>query len=220
MIIMLRVKKYLNEYNPEWCVDMYSDGETLIDKSMNYDSIILDIEIPRMNGMIIANLLREKGYAGEIIFLTSYDEYIEDAFKVRAYRFLHKPIVKEKLLEAVNSVNEEIYESKIVIVKQKGKDTLIKTKDIIFLEAYGDGTYIYTKDKILDSHETLKYWMNKLGNEKFYHVHKSYFVSFEYINTIEKEMVLMKHYNGEIPVARRRWKEFKIAYYDFIRKNR
>ena len=192
----------------------------MVHKSLDYDLIILDIEMPGLNGMIIANLLREIGYTGEIVFLTSYGEYIEDAFKVRAYRFLHKPILKEKLIEAVDSVYKDINDNKIVIVKNNGKNTITKVKDIVFLEAYGDGTYIYTKDVILDSHETLKYWMNQLGTEKFYHIHKSYYVSFEYISVIEKQVVLMSHYNEEIPVARRRWKEFKTAYYDYIRKKR
>ena len=219
-IIMINIKKYINEYNPDYFVDMYNDGEKMLCTSLDYNIIILDIEMPGISGMKIAKQLREKQYGGEIVFLTSYGEYIEDAFKVRAYRFLHKPIIKEKLFEALDSVNNDINDNSIVIVKQNGKDAIIKVKDIVIIEAYGDGTYIYTKDKIIDSHETLKYWMSELGNERFFQLHKSYCVSFEHIKVIDKQGIIINYYDCEIPVARRRWKEFKSAYYKYIRKRR
>lgn len=219
-IISEKIKEYIFEYNDGCCVDLYRSGLDLLNSFIEYDMIILDIEMPDANGMVIAEKVRKKGYTGEIIFLTGHSEYIEDAFKVRAFRFLHKPIIKDKLYEALNAVWREERDNSVMCMKQYGKEIWVRTSEIIYIEAYGDGTYFYTINGVFDSHLSLKNCMEKLNKDYFFLVHKSYIVSFEYIETMEENMIVLKLLNEEIPLARRRRKEFRTAYYKYIRNKR
>ena len=87
-IIMEQLKKLLEAHRPDCIVTMYLRGEGLLDTFNQYDLVFLDIEMPPASGMELAAKLKELQYDGEVIFLTSYTDYMQDAFKVRAFRYL------------------------------------------------------------------------------------------------------------------------------------
>lgn len=64
---------------------------------LDFDLCILDIEMPEMNGLQVANLLNRK----LVIFTTAYKEYAADAFDINAIDYVMKPIKKERLQQAV-----------------------------------------------------------------------------------------------------------------------
>ena len=101
----------------------------------------------------------------------------------------------------------------------QGNTKLVRLKEILCFEAFGDGTYIYTKKEVLESKKSLKYWMNEIGNEHFYQVHKSYFASFRYIKKIDTTEIQLHHLKQSIPVSRRKLPQFKKAFFEYIKKN-
>ena len=64
---------------------------------LEFDLCILDIEMPGINGLQIASLLKGK----PVIFTTAYSEYAAEAFDLDAIDFVRKPIKKERLHQAV-----------------------------------------------------------------------------------------------------------------------
>lgn len=68
---------------------------------LDFDLCIIDIEMPEMNGLQVANLLQGK----PVIFTTAYTEYAAQAFDVNAYDYVRKPIKKERLQQAVSKVH-------------------------------------------------------------------------------------------------------------------
>jgi DNA-binding LytR/AlgR family response regulator len=64
---------------------------------LDFDLCILDIEMPQMNGLQIANLLNGK----PVIFTTAYKEYAAEAFDIDAVDYVRKPVQKERLQQAV-----------------------------------------------------------------------------------------------------------------------
>lgn len=106
--------------------------------------IFLDIEMTGINGINAAFALRERGYDGIIIFLTSYTEFMPDAFKVKAFRFLDKPLDSEKFYKAFSEAKKEIMNTEHILLSYiSGKTVYLKLADIVYLEAYGDRTYIF-----------------------------------------------------------------------------
>lgn len=67
---------------------------------LDFDFCILDIEMPEMNGLQVANLLNGR----PIIFATAYKEYAADAFDLNAIDYIRKPLTKERLEKAVNKI--------------------------------------------------------------------------------------------------------------------
>ena len=209
----------LSQLCPDYSVDIYTSGRELIQSEVYYDLIFLDIEMPEQDGMQTAEQIREHGNGGHIVFLTSHTERMPDAFKVKAFRFLCKPIESEKFREAVIQAEKEILNDKKISLIEKGRTRLISLNDIVCVEAFGDGTYIHTKYEIIENSRTLKYWKDVLGKEHFYQTHKSYLVALRYVKSIgvtDAEMLYMK----ERPlISRRRQAEFNKEFLTYVKRN-
>lgn len=80
-------------------VKAFSDPELLLKeaKNLEFDLVILDIEMPGMNGLQVANLLNKK----PVIFTTAYKDYAAEAFDLNAIDYVRKPVKKERLQQAV-----------------------------------------------------------------------------------------------------------------------
>lgn len=218
-IICNEIKLELKKLKPNHEIDIYTSGQALLNSNKIYDLIFLDIEMPEINGMQIAGFLRKKHNGEFIIFLTSHIEFMPNAFKVKAFRFLNKPIDIEKFEEAVLEAEKEILNNEKVTVTIQGRTFLVNQKDILYFEAFGDGTYIHTKKTVIESNKPLKCWVQKMGDEHFYQVHKSYFVALRYVKSINASEIELHYLNQLIPISRRKLSPFKKAFFDYIRKN-
>ncbi len=211
-------KEKLSHYRPEYEVDTYCSGEMLLEAEIAYDMIFLDIEMPGKNGMEIADDLRKKGYDGHIVFLTSYSEFMQEAFKVRAFRFLKKPICDADFEETVMEAEKEIAENRKIVIKTQEGTRAINIRDIIFIETVRNYTYISVKGSEIETRKSLREWMEILGNEHFCHVHKSYAVAFRHIEMIENNNIIMKGADVKIPISRKRLGEVKEAFFSYVDK--
>lgn len=70
--------------------------------TLDFDLCILDIEMGEINGMQIANILRDK----LIVFVTAYEEYAADAFDLNAVDYIRKPLQRDRLRKAIDKVVE------------------------------------------------------------------------------------------------------------------
>lgn len=211
----------LKEQSEQCEISEYTSGEELLDSSLDFNIIFLDIEMTGINGINTAFSLRERKYDGMIIFLTSHTEFMPDAFKVKAFRFLDKPLDNEKFNEAFSEAKKEILNMEHILLSDRsGKKVYLKLTDIVYLEAYGDGTYIYGKTgSVYDTDKPLKYWKEQIGSEHFYQIHKSYIVSYLYVSTILKsDQVVMKVVERPLDISRRNVVPFKNGFFDYIKK--
>ncbi|MBQ8825898.1 MAG: response regulator transcription factor [Oscillospiraceae bacterium] len=215
------IEKKLSERSNEYEICRFSSGEELLDASADYHILFLDIEMTGIDGMQTAFRLREKNYDGLIIFLTSHTEFMPEAFKVNAFRFLDKPIADEKFNEAFAAAEKDILNTAHILIKTKISSIYVKLTDIVLLEAYGDGTYIYDKNgNIYDTDNTLKFWKEAIGTEHFFQVHKSYIVSFLHVSRINKDgTIMLSGYSKELSASRRNYAAFKNAFFDYIKKH-
>lgn len=211
----------LKEQTEQCEISEYTSGEELLNSSLEFDMIFLDIEMIGINGINAAFALRERGYDGMIIFLTSHTEFMPDAFKVKAFRFLDKPLNSEKFDEAFSEAKKEIMNTEHILLSDRsGKTVYLKLTDIVYLEAYGDGTYIYSKTgKVYDTDKPLRHWKEQIGSEHFYQIHKSFIVSYLYVSDISKDgQVAMKGFKQPLDISRRNVVPFRNGFFDYIRK--
>lgn len=216
-IIAEKITKRGNAY--EIC--RFSSGEQLLETVADYHILFLDIEMSGVDGIQTAFKLREKNYDGLIIFLTSHTEFMPDAFKVNAFRFLSKPIDDEKFNEAFMAAEKEILNTAHILVTVKNKSIYMKLTDIVYLEAYGDGTYIYDRNgNSYDTGYSLKYWREAIGTEHFFQVHKSYIVSLLYVSNLSKDgTIMLNGYAKEVSISRRNYAVFKNAFFEYVKKH-
>lgn len=217
-IIANDIRERLLQYKPDYVVDLYQSGKELLGTKKEYDLIFLDIEMPEISGMEVATELREREYEGNLVFLTSHTEFMPDAFKVKAFRFLQKPIVDAAFQEAVDEAEKEIMNYKKILVHTTEGTRLLSIKDIIYFETIRNYTYIHIKQGEIETRKTLREWMELIGSEHFYQVHKSYVVALRYIETIAGDGITMKYANGKIPISRRKTKEMKDIFFAYVKK--
>lgn len=166
------------------------EGVVLID-SLNPDIVLLDIEIVGGTGFDVLDRINKKNC--KIIFITGYENYALKAIRYSAIDYLLKPVSIVELKEAIKKTEPQEAESKkinvlkeslttgllhqIMVPHDKGY-TLIKTDNILYLEASGPYVYFHLIDenKILASHN-LGYYENTLDSETFFRSHKSFIVN-------------------------------------------
>lgn len=218
-IICDRIISLVTEIRPDVKIDIYLSGEKLLESKKKYDIILLDIEMPGINGMAVADELRKMGDRVYIIFLTSHSEFMPEAFKVKAFRFLKKPVDKTELAEAISQSEKEILNNEKIIIEEKGHTRLIGLRDLVCIEAFGDGAFLYTTDEVIESSRSLKYWLTRLGSEHFFQVHKSYAVSMAHVINIENGCVYLHNMKDSVPVSRRNIARFRKEFYEYVKRN-
>ena len=194
----------------------FSDGRSLLESKIVFDMILLDYQLPDINGMEAAKELRAKNAAGCIIFITQYPQFVYDAFEVQPFRFFLKPVSEEKLYSALDTFLENNSHLSPIVIISDGQQITLEAKSIIYLE--GDGKYclVRTTDNTYRSSKTLSKVHELLPAHCFYRIHKSYVVNMYYISSIQgSELILI---NGErASIGRTRLADFRKSYMDFVR---
>jgi len=112
--------------------------------SLEFDLCIMDIEMPEMNGLQVANLISGK----PVIFTTAYKEHAAEAFDIDAIDYVRKPVKKERLQQAIEKaklrLNQHRPEKKFIQINTD------KGKAVIFFEqlAYIKASEIDSRDKV------------------------------------------------------------------------
>lgn len=195
--------------------DTFESGEALMNmyrkKGCIYDIVFLDMEMKCLDGINTANMIRSLDRRVLIIFVTSHKKYMQKSFECFPFRFLLKPLdfkeFKATFLKAINSIEED----RQALAFNEGRDIIrVLYEDIMFIQSIDHRICIKTVDKV---YQTYTYSMteiqDKLNDNRFVKVHKSYIVNISYIEKISNRAVTMREYNHDIPIGSPYIKELK-----------
>ncbi|MBR0484194.1 MAG: response regulator transcription factor [Oscillospiraceae bacterium] len=210
----------VQDYLRNCSVRLFSCGEELLKHMTEFDVVFLDIEMPGLNGMQTAEHIRKLNKEIRIIFLTSHAEFMQDAFRVRAFRYLNKPVKSDALYEALAEAQNEISEKEKIIIRQKGRIWELELNHILYLEAFGDGTYVYDiHQNVYSCSVQLKEWTRILSEKGFFQIHRTYLISLLYVQSIEKNQLKLMYSDIVFPIARRKISGFKSAYLQYVQEH-
>ena len=185
----------------------------------------VNIEMDGMNGIELAEKIREKNQNCFVFFITNYSVYLDKAFDVRAIRYLTKPVDPDRLRAGIDFVLDSIVSAskKISVINFKNKLTVeIEIADIIYISNSGRRTQIVTKQYEFETEEifsTVKQMIEKEVNY-FATPHQSYYVNLKYVTGYTKTDVQMS-YGGNtynILMTRRRYKDFDIKFFEVAKE--
>ena len=213
------VKQKILKFRENEEIDLFTSGEELLSSSLDYNIIFLDIEMPKQDGMQVAKSLLERGYEGQIVFLTSHSEFIQEAFKVKAYRYLFKPINDNQMREVLTSAEAELAETRVMITVNKDRVESVRVKDIIYLEAARNKTFLVLKNGETECNRPMKEIFEMLGSSEFIQIHKSYVVSLRYIKKIGQKNLQLEGVIPELPLSRRKKAEVEEKYLQYVKKH-
>jgi two-component system LytT family response regulator len=190
-------------------------------KSNKIDLIFLDIQMNELTGIQLLNVLKDKPL---VIFITAYDKYAIQGYELDIVDYILKPISLDRFIKAVdkaidkfNSNNAKIThnqtdESKhksneeYIFVKTEFKLQKIDLSDILYIEGMGDYLGITTTKQKIMTLQNFKKIEELLPNNRFCRVHKSFIVSIEKIESIERNRIIIADKN--IPISEMYKKSF------------
>ena len=211
----------IKEYNATIELVEFEDGSELVHTKENFDLILLDVEMPQLDGVTAAKLLRKRKVNAEIVFLTSYEKYVYDAFDIRALQFLRKPLEKERLIKVLKMVEDSRAKVERLTLLLDDETCYVKLKDIVYAESYGDGLYIYDCMGLVyeERRGTIKRLAEKLQGKGFVQIHRTYLISMFYVERFGSDEVKLKGVNKKLSVSRRYALGFKEAFLEFVNKH-
>lgn len=185
-----------------------------------YNVVLLDIEMPCINGMELGKRLREMDDNLFIVFTTSYPEYMQDSFEVQPFQFLTKPIDHNDVCKLFNNIINKINRSSksIVIIDSENEKQFVALNDILFISSMKEKkSYIRYQlfDKEFVSRGTLSEIEHQLATRGFVSPSRGFLVNVKQIQAMKSTSIILK--NGfEIPISRRRAKELQQIYTQYI----
>ncbi len=184
-----------------------------------FDLYLLDILMPHLKGLELAEHIRSRGEAAEILFLTSSPEYALDAFDVAACGYLLKPVEKARfdkvLLAAAHRLTRP--EDPFFLLKTREGLRKVPLRELVVVESFNhervctlsDGSKLVTSD-------TLACLMGRLsGDSRFFSPHRAYIINLQYITALNATNVLLST-GLRVPVSRSSFSALKKAYIDFL----
>ncbi len=214
----------VRKYYPSAKIDSFHSGEELLACKEQPDILLLDIWMQGMNGMETARAFRIKNKKAILIFVTALEEYVFEAFDVRAFQYLVKPFSEERfavvLKEAVDQYLElssgvSEVEEKSLMVKIGGTHMNIKLADIISAEVYNRKIVLHKIDGDIEYYGRMSA-LEELAGEDFFRSHRAYLVHFKYVVKYDKSMVYLER--GTALMAKKNYQEFVKRYLGYIQR--
>ena len=196
----------------------YSSAKSFLfdySEEKDFDILLLDIEMPEMNGVELAKTVRRENSTIQIIFITGYYEYFSDGFDVSALHYLIKPADERKLLPVLDrAVGNLTYRQRSVLLTSPEGDVKVSLADICYVESQNVHVAVYTVSGVYRSRISLAKFAEQL-DETFIKVHRSYIVGLKYVKKISRTDITML--NGDlVPISRGMYDEVHAALIKYL----
>ncbi len=207
-LVINTIKEYINSYpdnNMKFDITEFSCGEDLIEyykQDGKSDIIFLDIEMKEKNGIETARELRSINNNAIIFFVTNHENYVYDTFRVGAFQFLKKPLLKDDFYNdfkrAIDTYKNLHYKYEI---NYKNELTVVDVNEIIFMEVFDHSIIIHCTNKTYRKSGKLKEEIKILNCYGFVQCHKSMIINMLYIRSLTEKDVILKD-NTILPLGK------------------
>ena len=221
----LAIETYLNEKGLEYNIDLYNSGKVIMELRENivsYDVVFLDINMPEVSGLEVAEWIRTYSDNVNIVFITAIISYAIQGYKYNAVRYILKNErqLKASIYECMDAVlynmNYRGIDKRVFICNHKEKEVIINK--VMYIESSAHKVMFHIDGKESDDYVT----NNKLNDiektlkdcEYMIRVHQSYMVNMMYVKKVSGYRINLKNVE-EIGVPKPRYKEVKKTIMEF-----
>lgn len=209
-----KIRKY---YTDECEIIKYEDGESLLAdiRTQHFDVLFLDIVMPGINGIELAEQIREENKNVTIVFVTNSEELAHMGYKCGAFRFVRKSKLEQELSETAESLKKYFCSANEYVKLKTSDGEIIKAiNDIKYFEVKGHNVTV-----VSDAEErvcgTMQEYEDRFGKNGFIRIHKGYLVNFRSICSIHKLEVRLIDGNA-LPLSRNRVNATKKKLQEFM----
>lgn len=208
------LKKYFEEKNIAVSINLYRSASHFLERyDHQYSLIFFDIEMPEIDGITLANAIRQKDDKVRIIFVSWHPKYALDGYGLNALSFLVKPITYSSLRLKMNSVLPLISEEseQQIVFKCRDEIKAVYIKDIVSITVYGHYLDVTLSDGTsFENRGTLGEIEKQVNSPLFVRCSHSDIVNTKYIKEIKDNAVIMTD-GQSINISRNKKKQFMDA---------
>ncbi len=219
-IIKNYIVRYMKEKGDSISVDVFRDGNQIVfDYQPVYDILLMDIEMPKLDGISAAEKIREYDKDVIIIFITNMAQYALKGYQVRARSYILKPVnyysLALELQEAIGTISRKVEDALLL----KDDDILrkVNVNDIYYLESQQHYMIVHTRTGNIRIRESMKNMENRLDAAYFRRCNVSYLVNLAHVSSIDKDTVVVAE--ERVPMSRQKSKSFVLALTDYVGGN-
>ncbi|MCR5746388.1 MAG: LytTR family DNA-binding domain-containing protein [Lachnospiraceae bacterium] len=215
-------------------IEFYADAKGILAPGFDADILFLDIQMPGIDGMNAARMIRKDGRKTVIVFVTALEEQVFNAFDVGALNYIVKPFRKDRIravikkaieqaeengyIERTLSEKEEGNESaRFIMVKTGGSNTRVILGEIAYAEIYDRRIILHMNDR-----DNIEYYgrisdLENIAGKDFYRVHRAFLINLAYVKSYDSKSVRVA--DTDIPVARGKYQELVKAYLSYYTRS-
>ena len=193
------------------------------------DVIFLDINIPSLDGMLLAQNIRQFAQRPLIVFITAWKEHAVEAFELEAFDYILKPYQESRIVSMLQKLEQAWQQQSSAgqiaaspATRENDTINLIKDEriivtpmdDIYYAEAHEKMTFVYTRRESFVMPMNITEFCSKLSTSHFFRCHRSFCVNLHKIREIEPwfnntYILRLKDLDFQVPVSRSKVKEFR-----------
>ena len=198
-LVESKIQKYCSENQLNIIVDSFEDSDMLaeyVEEKKLYDAYILDIEMPNLSGVKLAEKIRESSECAYIVFLTAYESYAIKACGINVLNY----VLKEQMEEELDSVLAKLFErlermndDKVYVISNQRKYVKIQQRNIIYIYK-NQKNAVFVLDGMEEEREriTLQEVYQKLDNSDMVLLDRGIILNMQHVRKIVDDHVIMK----------------------------
>ncbi len=229
-LVRERLRTLLSAYQDVAVAGEAADGPSALAeyRKLSPQVVFLDIQMPGLTGLEVAEVWRGEGSLPVIVFVTAFDQFALDAFRLHAVDYLTKPIDPERFSESMHRVREllgrpnhdeldrriramiEMHERRLsvrphIVVRDRERYILVPTTEIHSLEATGNYVQLHCERANHILRSTLAAVEARLDPQRFLRVHRSWIVNLEQVREAQPwtkgSWILLTRSGLKVPVG-------------------
>ena len=225
--VSTKVKNYFDTCGIEVTIESFTSSLTLysnIEKDeKKYDVLFLDIDMPKLNGVELAEKAKALNKDIDIIFISNREDRVFETFKVLPFGFVRKSSFSNDITSVLKLyIEKRIMTDTYIAIKSNNNSVIqkVNVNSIVYIESFRYKQFVYLENgDVVECRMTLEDFESKLSKNDIIKVYKGYLINLKFVQKIENRGIVMNYKDGVlINISRSKVQEIKTIYLNYLRK--
>jgi DNA-binding LytR/AlgR family response regulator len=223
-IIASSLKDVFSQHGMDASVSLFNSALDLRKsmESRRYDLLLLDIDMPGLDGITFAHELRDAGSQIDIMYISNREDLVFDSLRVSPEGFIRKSRFLQDMSGVVGdylNARRRRHEVSSIVLQRQGLVRPVRAEAIVYVEGRRKEQVLHLAEnnELLSMRSTMHALEEELEPAGFIRIHQGYLVNYRFVRLIEDGKVLLIT-GEELPISRRKTTEVRTAYLELVQR--